>query len=79
MVTVDCAQELHRWHLDKLRHRAESVDSDRGRKQKQEPVEGTAKAVQESPKKTVTGSAFPTPPLLQRSSRPRKPPEHYGF
>ncbi|KAL3225553.1 hypothetical protein MRX96_025757 [Rhipicephalus microplus] len=78
MVTVDSAQGQHQQHLDELIHRAELVDSDPGQKQKQEPVETTAKTVQDSPKETVTESA-PTPPLLQRTSRPRKQPERYSF
>ncbi|KAH7961767.1 hypothetical protein HPB52_012036 [Rhipicephalus sanguineus] len=76
MVTVDCAQGQHRRHLDQLRRRAESVDSDPGQKNKQEPVEETGEKVQDSPEETAAESP---PTLVRRSTRPRKPPEHYGF
>ncbi|XP_037503417.1 uncharacterized protein K02A2.6-like [Rhipicephalus sanguineus] len=71
MVTVDCAQGRHRRHLDQLRRRAESVDSDLGQKNKQEPAEETGENVQDSPEETAAESP---PPLVRRSTRPRKPP-----
>ncbi|KAH6928411.1 hypothetical protein HPB50_015504 [Hyalomma asiaticum] len=77
MVTVNCAQRLHRRHLDQLRRRAGSLDSDLGQKSKQELFEDTGERVQDSPEETVAESA--TPPLLRRSTRPQKPPERYGF
>lgn len=77
MVTVDCAQGRHRRHLDQLRRRAESMDSDLDQTSKQELSEDTGERVQDSPEETVAESA--TPPLLRRSTRPRKPPERYGF
>ncbi|KAH6946013.1 hypothetical protein HPB50_011152 [Hyalomma asiaticum] len=73
---VDCAQGRHRRHLDQLRRRAESTDSsDLNQTSKQELSEDTG--VQDSPEETMAESA--TPPLLRRSTRPRKPPERYGF
>ncbi|XP_037515829.1 uncharacterized protein K02A2.6-like [Rhipicephalus sanguineus] len=76
MVTVDCAQGQHRRHLDQLRRRAESVDSDLDQKNMQEPAEETGEKVQDSPEETAAESP---PPLVRRSTRPRKPPERYGF
>ncbi|KAH6933347.1 hypothetical protein HPB50_014377 [Hyalomma asiaticum] len=77
MVTVDCAQGRHRRHLDQLRRRAASMHSDLDQTSKQESSEDTGERVQDSPEERVAEST--TPPLLRRSTRPRKPAERYGF
>uniref|UniRef100_A0A224YWT5 Uncharacterized protein n=1 Tax=Rhipicephalus zambeziensis TaxID=60191 RepID=A0A224YWT5_9ACAR len=76
IVTVDCAQGRHRRHLDQLRHRAELMDTDSDEKSKPEPAEDTGEWMQDSPEEETLADSEP-PPLLRRSTRPRKPP--YGF
>lgn len=64
IVIVHSAQGRHRRHLDQLRRRVESMDTDLDQRSKQEPAEDTRERLQDSPEETVSESA--RSPLLCR-------------
>lgn len=90
MVTVDSEQGLQRRHLDQLRSRAAAHDCSSG----EVTSEGPEECAPTSPRNASTSfpstrtslhnsteaaEAAPLPQAPRKSTRPRRPPERYGF